>query len=125
MILTFIMLVLSASTIIPAQRSSPSITYHDPLQDTVRCNLATVYRLGPSGRLAVHRAASGRATVTARLAEGQIVYVCDQDRSWLHVYFSGTEAPCFRSYDGGLVAWKARTCSSGWVRDHWVNVISG
>jgi hypothetical protein len=99
--------------------------YREKIHDSIRCNLATIYRLGPSGKIGIHSKPATRSMEVAQLPEGNIVYVCDQDGIWANVFFSGTEAPCFRAYEGGLEQKRARMCKSGWVEQKWVNVISG
>src|SRR5437879_2580800 len=91
---------------------------------SVRCNLATVYRLSPRQKLIVRSKPKENSSVVARLDEGRIVYVCDESGDWLNVYFGGDEGPCFRTYEGGLRFRDARKCGSGWVRQDWVNILS-
>jgi hypothetical protein len=93
--------------------------------DSVRCNVATAYRLGPREALKVRAAPTTGTTVIAYLREGQIVYVCDQDDHWLKVFFGGTEGPCFRTYENGLAFKEAKKCRSGWVPEAWINILSG
>jgi hypothetical protein len=95
------------------------------LRETVRCNLATIYRVGPSGTIRVRERPTKRSRVVGRLPEGNIVYVCDDSRGWLRVYFGSSEGPCFRTYEGGLRFREARKCTSGWVQAYWVNILSG
>jgi SH3-like domain-containing protein len=90
-----------------------------------RCNLATTYRLRGRENLNVRMKPKEESPVVARLGEGRIVYVCDQDGEWLNVYFGGVEGPCFRTYEWGLRFREARKCRSGWVRQNWVNILSG
>ena len=110
-----------ASQPIPDQQSA----YRQELDDSIRCNLATIYKLGPSGAIEIRSKPTLRSRVVARLPEGNIVYVCDQDGDWVNVFFSGTEAPCFRAYEGGLEQKRAMECQSGWVQQKLVNIISG
>lgn len=92
----------------------------------VRCNLATTYRLERGAALKVRSKPRGNAPVVARLGEGRIVYVCDSaGGGWLNVFFGGVEGPCYRTYQDGLKLREARNCRSGWVRRHWVNILSG
>ena len=92
---------------------------------STRCNLATAYRLAQQERLKVRVRPSENSPVVARLEEGRIVYVCDESGDWLNIYFGGTEGPCFRTYEGGLKYPEAHKCKSGWVRQKWVNILSG
>ena len=95
------------------------------LNGSVRCNLATVYRLAGRKRLNVRVSPKSNSRVIARLDEGHIVYVCEDIRDWLKVYFGGVEGPCFRTYEDGLTRRQALKCASGWVRRDRVNVLSG
>ena len=97
----------------------------DEIMSSIRCNLATTYRLAEGKRLDVRAKPKGDSPVVTRLQEGHIVYVCDQDGQWLNVYFGGVEGPCFRTYEDGLRFREARKCRSGWVRQEWVNILSG
>ena len=97
----------------------------DELVANTRCNLATTYRLAGGQTLNVRLKPSRNSSVVARLDEGRIVYVCDQNGDWLNVYFGGIEGPCFRTYEWGLRFREARKCKSGWVHQNWVNISSG
>ena len=95
------------------------------LRANVKCNLATAYRLTDRQTLKARVSPSARSTIVARLSEGDILYVCDDRAGWLHVYFGGSEGPCFRTYDNGLRFRDALKCRSGWVRSNHVNILSG
>lgn len=105
--------------------SSSYAKKNDVTHDSVRCNLATVYKILPNKKAKVMEQPNSRSKILKNLQEGAIVYVCGGDAVWAHIYFSGTEAPCFRAYDGGLIAKDARKCSSGWMKQKWVNILSG
>ena len=92
---------------------------------SVRCNLATTYRLAARQKLNVRAKPRADSHVIAQLEEGRIIYVCDENGDWLNVYFGGVEGPCFRTYEDGLQFREARKCRSGWVRQNWVNILSG
>ena len=94
------------------------------IDESVRCNLATTYRLAARQELNVRAEPRVKSSVVARLQEGRIVYVCNENGGWLNVYFGG-EGPCFRTYEGGLRLREARKCRSGWVPRDWVNILSG
>jgi hypothetical protein len=89
------------------------------------CNLSTIYKLGDRKEISVRENHSSDAKVSATLPEGAIVYVCDDFKEWLNIYFNGTEAACFRTYEGGLKKEEAMKCKSGWIEEKWVNVLSG
>lgn len=108
----------------PARQSdTDGIAHGDRRQ--AKCNLATIYRLSENEKIDVRENPDANSRSVRRLSEGDIIYTCDDFGDWVNVYFSGTEAPCFRAYDGGLEEGEARKCSSGWVQEKWVNTLSG
>lgn len=97
----------------------------EEILDSVRCGLATAYRLGPREALKVRAAPTTGSKVIGYLREGRIVYVCDDSGHWVKIFFGGTEGPCFRTYEGGLAFREAKKCRSGWVPETWINILSG
>jgi hypothetical protein len=89
------------------------------------CNFAKVSLPSTSDHLDVHAQPRSGARKLDRLTQGQVVYVCDENRSWFRVSYGPPETPCGSTKTGGLDVRETRTCKTGWVTRKWVSVISG
>ena len=94
---------------------------HATQPDGWRCNTARIQGAGQAQVLSRHH---DGAPVVARLPPGTRVYVCDETRTWVKVHFSTPKVRCPQAIDG-LAFRRAKSCPSGWVRKHRVEVLSG
>ena len=117
MIMSWLLVIASGSQLEPA----PSI------HGNYLCNYARVRNDGPTK---IRAGYSRNARVTAVLAKGTRVYVCDEardasDQWWLEVFFRKPGRPCAGGTDQGLRVRLSGRCASGWVKQDAVEVISG
>jgi hypothetical protein len=89
------------------------------------CNYAKVYQLAGGAKLNVHAAATMQSTEIDSLSEGEVVYTCDETRSWFQIFYSADSKPCKAGTQNGLPETERTDCRSGWVQKKWINVISG
>ncbi len=70
-------------------------------------------------------AASFIVTVAGGADVGGPVYVCDEQSDWLKIFYSDPEGPCGKESPGGLDVRRVTTCKSGWVKQEWIEILSG
>lgn len=100
---------------------SPITTYHG----LDLCNFAKVYKLAPGSYLSVRSGPGEQYSKIDHLPDGKAVYICDEHREWVQIFYSGLDGPCGSASPAGLDAHKAATCKSGWVNRQWIDVLSG
>ena len=118
-VLGFALSVLSA-TIAPQYQAVP---LH--IRPTYGCNLSVVRWLRPGHRLLVRRGPTIGHRVIARLDEGSRVYICNEGGGWYGIAFSSPSKPCGHQTFRSLDVRAAARCRSGWVRDKWIDILTG
>jgi hypothetical protein len=94
-------------------------------RETYLCSLSVVRGLQPGRHLLVRRAPTRGHRVLARLGEGARVYICNEGGGWYGIAFSSRSRPCGDQAFGGLDVRAAYRCRSGWVRDTWIDILTG
>ena len=89
------------------------------------CNLSVVRGLSAGRHLLVREGPTSGRPVIARLKEGARVYICNEGGGWYGIAFSTSDKSCGDQAFRGLDVRKAARCQSGWVRDKWVEVLTG
>jgi hypothetical protein len=96
-----------------------------PTGEPALCNYAKVYRLAGGAKLNVHSAATIQSPEIDSLPNGTVVYICDEIKDWVQIFYGGIGKPCKAGTSEGLPETQRRDCHSGWVQQKWINVISG
>ena len=104
-----------------AQIGNPGTSYKAP----DLCGFAKVNHLQEGSYLSVRSGPGSQFSKIDSLEAGTSVYVCDEHREWLRIFYGGKDTPCGSESPGGLDARKAATCKSGWVNRKWIDVLSG
>jgi len=105
----------------PAPSQTIGILDTSSIPVSIACNYAiTITRQG--GRVLVYRSPRSNAKVVSRLPSNTPVYVCDEQRQWYQVRFSGN---CKGRFNNGLREDLAQRCPVGWIRKQNVDVKSG
>jgi uncharacterized protein YgiM (DUF1202 family) len=89
------------------------------------CNFAKVYHLNAAIYLVVRAGPGKEFTKIDRLKAGTTVYVCDEHREWLRVFYGGAGTACNSESTSGLDFHEVGSCKSGWVNRKWIDVLSG
>lgn len=87
------------------------------------CNFARVQTHGSP--LEVWTKPGGLGDPVERLANGAVVYVCDESGNWYRIAFGRDGEPCSVVRNQGWPTDDTQTCRSGWVSREWIEVISG
>ena len=86
------------------------------------CNFALV-NLGNEKFIKIHSQPKLHSRLVARIDSGSPLYICDEVRGWVKVYFSG---PCNANIKEGIRSSQAVSrCKSGWTKEKSVTVVSG
>ena len=88
------------------------------------CNYAKIRAPRQQGSVTVHAAPSKIARQVKVLKSGTDVYICDETREWVEVWFQADRHPCPGTANG-LHVQRTTTCKRGWVRQAQVDVLSG
>lgn len=89
------------------------------------CNLSVVHGLRAGQHLLVRDGPTKGHRALAWLAEGARVYICNEGGGWYGIAFSRPGKPCGDRSSHGLDVRAAARCSSGWVPETWIEILSG
>jgi len=93
--------------------------------DPYFCNYAKVKALGPQGGLSVRSGPSLKDRKIDILVEGQEVYICDSHLDWDKIVYQDSSGHCARTSVHGLDVRLTKACKTGWVKDQWIDILSG
>lgn len=91
--------------------------------DPHSCSIGAVRGLSPSGRLSVRSGPQESYLRLGRLSNGDRVYVCNQNGRWLGIVYSRPNTVCHRT--GSWAPNLPSNCRSGWIHQHWVEILTG
>ena len=89
------------------------------------CNQAVVKVDFEGGLVNVREAPNASGRVHSQLANGAIIYVCDESGTWYKIRSGGPGFPCDARLTGGIPVAQAGRCELGWVSKRFVEVLSG
>jgi hypothetical protein len=90
------------------------------------CNLAKVSKMGIAKHITVRSGPTDTSPRIDQLNPGAFVYICDENSGWFKVFYGDAANRCGpESPKAGLDVRKTQTCKSGWVREKWIEVLSG